>query len=118
MASLRGRASLSVATWAAVAVISAPQARPAVATDQPSASSQPAVPVEPIPAVIEAFRSHRVVTMESHHGNEQLNAFAIAVIRDPRFSVTVSDIVVEFGTARHHALIDRFVEGEDVAPPV
>jgi hypothetical protein len=33
--------------------------------------SPPAVPVEPIAAIIEVFQSHALVTLSSHHRNEQ-----------------------------------------------
>jgi hypothetical protein len=38
----------------------------------------------------------------------------LAVVRDPRFPTLVNDIVVEFGSARYQALMDRFVRGGDV----
>ena len=80
------------------------------------APSRPAVPVKPIAAILDAFRSHSLVTMSSHHGNEQINAFEISLIRDPRFAAAVNDIVVEFGSAKYQDLIDRFVAGNDVPP--
>jgi len=36
------------------------------------------------------------------------------LIRDARFAATVNDIVVEFGSGRYQALMDRFVNGADV----
>lgn len=77
-------------------------------------ASPAAVPVEPIAAIIDAFRSHSVVALPDAHGNEQRHAFLISLIRDPRFAATVNDIVVEFGSARYQDVIDRFSRGEDV----
>jgi hypothetical protein len=74
----------------------------------------PAVPVEPIAAIVEAFRSHAVVTISDPHGNEQLAAFELALIRDPRMIGIVNDIVVENANARYQDLMDRFVRGEDI----
>lgn len=74
----------------------------------------PAVPVDPIGAIIDAFRSHSVVALPDAHGNEQSHAFLVSLIRDPRFGATVNDIVVEFGSARYQNVIDQFVRGEDV----
>ncbi len=75
---------------------------------------KPAVPVDPIPAIVEAFQSHRVAAISDAHGNEQAQAFLISLVRDPRFSAVVNDIVVEFGSARYQDVMDRFVRGEDV----
>src|SRR5947199_1473802 len=78
-------------------------------------SPQPAVPIEPIAAVIDAFRSHEVVALgEGDHGNEEGHAFRLSLIRDPRFATTVNDIVVETGNALYQDLMDRFVQGEDI----
>lgn len=75
-----------------------------------------AVPVEPIAAIVEAFHSHAVVALGNleFSGNEQCHAFRLSLIRDPRFTAAVNDIVVEFGNARYQDLMDRFVHGEEV----
>jgi hypothetical protein len=81
-----------------------------------SASPQPAVPVDAISGILDAFQSHPIVALgEGPHGNEQGHAFRLALIRDPRFATTVNDIVVEFGSARYQALMDRFVNGAEVS---
>jgi hypothetical protein len=72
----------------------------AVGSAQP-APRRPAVAVEPIAAILEAFQSHAIVALgEGPHGSEQGLAFRLALIRDPRFSAIVNDIVVESGSAR------------------
>ena len=89
-----------------------------VAMTFPSAKQSPparaAQPIEPIGAMIDAFRSHSVVALGEDHGNEQGHAFRIRLLRDPRFTATVNDIVVEFGNPRYQGLMDRFVKGEQV----
>jgi Tetratricopeptide repeat len=86
---------------------------------QQRASPRPAVPVEPIGAIIDAFRSHPVVALgEGSHGNEQGHAFRLSLIRDPRFAATVNDIVVESGNALYQEVMDRFVRGEEVPDDV
>jgi len=76
----------------------------------------PAVPIEPVTGILEMFKTHEVVALsEGNHGNEQGHAFRLALIRDPRFSAAVNDIVVEFGNAHYQGVIDRFVQGEPVA---
>jgi hypothetical protein len=76
---------------------------------------RPAVPLDPIRAVLDAFRSHPIVALgEGSHGNEQAHAFRVALVLDPRFAATVNDIVVEFGSAQYQDAMDRFVRGDDV----
>src|SRR5687767_3096985 len=75
--------------------------------------ARPAVPLEPIAAVVDAFRSHSIVALdEGNHGNEQGHAFRLSLIRDERFIRSVNDIVVEFGSARYQGVMDRFTAGE------
>jgi hypothetical protein len=76
---------------------------------------KPAVPVEPVAAILDAFATHNVVAIdEGAHGNEQGHAFRLTLIRDPRFPTLVNDIVVESGNARYQETMDRFIGGEDV----
>jgi hypothetical protein len=85
-----------------------------VPTATQSPAPRAAQPVEAIGAIVDACRSHAVVALVEDHGNEQGHAFRLALLRDPRFTATVNDIVVEFGNARYQALTDRFVSGEPV----
>ena len=81
----------------------------------PQATSKPAVPVEAIGGIIEAFRTHQLVGLsEGPHGNIEGHLFRLSLIRDPRFSAVVNDIVVEFGSGRHQEVMDRFIRGEAV----
>jgi imidazolonepropionase-like amidohydrolase len=85
------------------------------AAAQDTAQPRPAVPVDPIAGVMDAFRSHPIVALgEGTHANEQGHKFRLALIRDPRFAATVNDIVVESGNAKYQATIDRFVRGDNV----
>lgn len=79
-------------------------------------SARPAMPIEPIAAMVEAFRTHSIVALGNleFDGNEQCHAFQLSLIRDPRFSAVVNDIVVEFGDAKYQDTIDRFMRGEEV----
>lgn len=84
-------------------------------TASAAATAKPAVPVEPVIAILNAFETHNVVALdEGAHGNEQSHAFRLALIRHPRFPTLVNDIVVESGTARYQETMDRFILGEDV----
>ncbi len=71
-------------------------------------------PVEPLAAIVEAFRTHSLVALAEPHGNEQAHAFRLALVRDRRFTATVNDIVVEFGNAKFQDRVDEFVAGGDV----
>jgi hypothetical protein len=80
---------------------------------------QPAVPLEPITAILDAFKTHPIVALsEGIHNNEQSFQFRLALIRDPRFAMTVNDIVVESGSSKHQDVMDRFVRGESVEEKV
>src|SRR5262249_51911639 len=47
-------------------------------------------------------------------GDEQVHAFQVSLVRDPRFTAVANDILVEFGNSRYQDVVDRFVRGEDV----
>lgn len=77
---------------------------------------RPAVRVDPVSVILDAFASYRVVALgEGPHGNVQGHAFRLALFRDPRFTAVVNDIVVESGSSRYQDDLDRFVRGEEVA---
>jgi hypothetical protein len=86
------------------------------AAQQSAPSPRAAAPMEPITAIVNAFHTHALVAIGDPHGNLQIQAFRLALVRDPRFATTVNDIVVEFGDARYQETIDRFVRGDEVPP--
>jgi hypothetical protein len=80
---------------------------------------QPAVRLDPISTIIDAFKTHAIVALsEGRHNNEQGYAFRLALIRDPRFAMVANDIVVESGSSKHQDVMDRFVRGESVPDAV
>jgi hypothetical protein len=101
---------------AAVFLALAPNARaesPQIVAER--ATPAALAPVEAIAAILHFFHTHDLVALgEGPHGNEQGHAFRLDLIRDPRFAATVNDIVVEFGSSRYQALMDRFVNGGDI----
>ena len=107
---------LKLASLTAAAVLLQAQT-PAPQTDSKERPARLAVPVEPIRAIVEAFRSHAIVALGNveFRGNEQSHMFQVSLIRDPGFQAAVNDIVVEFGNARYQEVVDRFVRGENVA---
>jgi hypothetical protein len=81
-----------------------------------SSATRPAVPVDPITAILDAFHTHHIVALgEGTEGNLQAHNFRLSLIRDPRFAATVDDIVVEFGNSRYQEVMDRFVRGEEIS---
>lgn len=87
-----------------------------LASHAQEAARRPAVRLDPISTILDAFATHQVVALgEGPHGNEQGHAFRLALYRDPRFAAVVNDIVVESGSSRYQEYVDRFVRGEDVA---
>jgi uncharacterized iron-regulated protein len=84
---------------------------------QATPTPKPAVPLDPIAAILEAFKNHDIVALGEPHGNEQAAAFRVALVRDPRFADVVNDIVLEAGNSRYQDTVDRFVNGHDVPGP-
>jgi hypothetical protein len=74
----------------------------------------PAVPLEPVAAIVDAFRTHGVVAVTAGHGEARGYAFMQLLIHDPRIISTINDIVVEEGSARYQEVVDRFLRGEKV----
>ena len=75
----------------------------------------PAVPLDPIVAILDAYRTHALVAIGDPHRNEQAHRLRLALVRDRRLASIVNDLVVEFGDARYQDVIDRFTRGEEVA---
>jgi hypothetical protein len=74
--------------------------------------------LEPVPAItglLELFATHPLVALGEVHGLQDEADFVNALLHHPAFPSTVQVIVVEFGNARHQAVVDRFVAGEPVA---
>jgi len=81
-------------------------------------SAAPAVPapVEPIGALLDAFKTYDVVGLSAGegHGDVRGPAFVVSLIRDPRFAATSIDVVMENGNSRYQDVMDRFTSGDDV----
>jgi hypothetical protein len=86
----------------------------APATADQSAPPKAATPQDPVSTIVDAFRTHNIVTLTDPHGNVQIQAFLLALVRDPRFPDVVNDIVIEMASARYQDAIDRFIRGDDV----
>jgi hypothetical protein len=79
------------------------------------AARRAATPQDAITAILDAFRSYRVVSFPGGHTDpNESQALLRRLVADPRFGATVNDIVVEFGSSRYQDLMDRYIRGDDV----
>ena len=77
---------------------------------------KPAVPVDPVDGILDAFKSHQVVMLPGGaHGGQREFDLLLRLLRDSRTPGLVNDLVVEFGTSRHQDLIDRYMRGDAIA---
>jgi hypothetical protein len=77
---------------------------------------KPAVPVDPVDGIIEAFKTHPVVMLPGGaHGTKRDFDLLLRLLRDSRTPGLVTDIVVECGTSRHQDMIDRYMRGDAIA---
>ena len=96
-------------------VLAAVLATAAITGVAQNGARRPAVRIDPMSTIIDAFASYPVVALgEGAHGNVQGHAFRLALLRDPRFTAVVNDIVIESGSARYQDFMDRYVHGEAV----
>jgi len=86
-----------------------------VAVAQLAPPKPPAVPLEPVPAIVDAFRTHAIVAVTAGHGETRGYAFMQWLIHDPRLIAAINDIVIEEGSARYQEIADRFVRGDNVS---
>jgi hypothetical protein len=103
MARHRFTRAVVTGTLAAFAALALPS------TAAAQSDSVPAKPLDPVTAIVEAFRNHDIVALSDAHGNVQSQNFLKTLIRDPRFASVANDIVIEFGNARYQDVVDRFV---------
>jgi hypothetical protein len=89
-----------------------------VATAGFAAQAPPAATVKAgLDGIFDAFVSRPLVGLGDRHNLAQGHHFYEALIRDPRFARDVRNVVVEFGTAQHQEIVDRYVNGEFIPYP-
>jgi hypothetical protein len=71
-------------------------------------------PHDAVRSIIEAFARHPIVALGEAHALREQHEFIAKLIRHPDFASGVDDIVVEFGSAAHQDVLDRFLGGADV----
>jgi hypothetical protein len=77
-------------------------------------ASRPPSIVPAVDGIFLAFQSHSIVGMADWHGLAQEEDFYVDLIRDPRFTEEIDNVVVEFGGAAQQDTIDRYIAGEDI----
>src|SRR5580704_6782304 len=91
----RKRRPMKVSRWLSVGIVVL-WAGAGTLGDAQAVLAKPAAPIDPIAAILDAFRTHAVVALgEGNHGNEQGHAFRLSLVRDPRFAAAVNDIILE-----------------------
>jgi hypothetical protein len=81
----------------------------------PTFASPPKPDVMPAAdGIFKAFETHPLVGLGEWHGLAQMLDFYIVLLRDPRFASRVGNVVVEVGGSQEQAVIDRYVNGEQV----
>jgi hypothetical protein len=84
------------------------------ATGLAAAQSNDPRPQDATRAILAAFDRYDVVGLTAAHSNKLQDDFILSLIRDPRLAGKVNDIAVECGNSRYQAVLDRYIEGEDV----
>jgi hypothetical protein len=100
--------ALSISSVVCLAVIGICSPRPAFGLPN---DAHPAKAEE---AIVGAFDNYRVVALGDAHGLQQEHTFIQALLRNPKFSSKVTDIVVECANASYQDVIDRYVAGQNV----
>jgi hypothetical protein len=67
-------------------------------------------------ALVYAFDQVDIVALGDSHGRKADSDLRIGLVRLPDFPKKVRSIVVEFGSTAQQAVLDRYIQGEDVSP--
>lgn len=74
-----------------------------------------AKPVDAVDGILDAFARHPIVAVGENHGDVTQHALLRRLVSDPRFARAVDAVVIEAGSARHQATMDRFAGGGKVS---
>jgi hypothetical protein len=78
--------------------------------------NSPARPVPAIPALLQAFNKYPVVALGEGHWSQQAGDFYLALARTPGFAERVNVVVLECANSLYQPVLDRYMNGEEVAP--
>src|SRR5262249_2863620 len=109
--SLLGR----LAVMAASAALAAETGPPSAAGEPHDAAADPK-PQDALRCLLDALKRFPLVALGDRHGLQEIHDFLMALLSRPDLPPQLTDIVVEFGNARHQDVADRFVvDGRPVA---
>jgi uncharacterized iron-regulated protein len=66
-------------------------------------------------SVIAQFARTPIVALGERHRRRQIHRFIQELLAHPEFADRVDDLVVEFGSAHHQDIADRYVMGREVS---
>ena len=92
-------------------LLTACQATPSTTS---SGAAQPAGLDDAVVNDTRAFDDHPVVAVGESHRSVAEHESLRALISDPRLATVIDDVAVEFGSARHQDVMDRYVSGANV----
>jgi hypothetical protein len=81
---------------------------------RPTLTGNDPKPQDATKAILAAFDRYEVVGMGAAHGNQDLDAFILNLIRTPELPGKINDIVVECGNSLYQPILDRYIAGDDV----
>jgi hypothetical protein len=95
----------------AIAPIGAPQTQGGASSSSNDRDPKPEAATR---AILEAFKTFKVVAVGDNHGTKDLNDFVLSLVRHPEFPDAVNDIVVEGTNSLLQPMLDRYIAGEAV----
>lgn len=104
---------IKVASFVALACVAIVAVTSVAEAQSPSRAAPTVRPA--IDGILAAFETHPLVGIGDAHNLAQQEDFFVALIRDPRFAKEVGNVVVEFGTATHQDVLDRYINGGAVS---
>jgi hypothetical protein len=104
-----------IAATATFAAVSAKTTAPLIA-HAPGDASADLQPQDALPCLFDAIKRFPLVAIGERHMLQEIHDLLTALLLHPDLPQQLTDIVVEFGNARHQDIADRFVlEGRPVA---
>ena len=78
------------------------------------AHAEELTPRPAVDAIFAAFDQRPLVGLGDAHGLAEEGEFYERLVRDPRFSARVGNVVFEAASATHQSMLDRYLNGDDV----
>jgi hypothetical protein len=100
----------------AASVALATEIAPPLSGEEPRDATADPKPQDALKQLLDALKRFPVVAVGDRHGLQEIHDLLTALLFHPDLPAQLTDIVVEFGNARHQDIADRFVlEGKPVA---